>query len=71
MKFLVVNSPSAYNTIMGRPSLNLFQAIASTYHMKIKFPTASGIGEEVGDKKQAREYYASMLRKPVAISNEN
>ncbi|KAL0370792.1 UNVERIFIED_CONTAM: hypothetical protein Sangu_0397300 [Sesamum angustifolium] len=42
VKFLVVNAPSAYNIILGRPSLNLFQAIASTFHMKLKFPTSVG-----------------------------
>ncbi|KAL0430733.1 UNVERIFIED_CONTAM: hypothetical protein Sradi_0699300 [Sesamum radiatum] len=34
--------PSAYNVILGRPSLNSFQAIASTYHLKLKFPTPNG-----------------------------
>ncbi|KAL0462137.1 UNVERIFIED_CONTAM: hypothetical protein Slati_0101300 [Sesamum latifolium] len=39
LKFLVVDVPSAYNVILGRPTLNTFQAMVSTYHMKIKFPT--------------------------------
>ncbi|KAL0445040.1 UNVERIFIED_CONTAM: hypothetical protein Slati_2226700 [Sesamum latifolium] len=39
LKFLVVDVPSAYNVILGRPTLNTFQAVVSTYHMKIKFPT--------------------------------
>ncbi|KAL0420909.1 UNVERIFIED_CONTAM: hypothetical protein Slati_3113800 [Sesamum latifolium] len=42
LKFLVVDVPSAYNIILGRPTLNAFQAVISTYHMKIKFPTPSG-----------------------------
>ncbi|KAL0461378.1 UNVERIFIED_CONTAM: hypothetical protein Slati_0025400 [Sesamum latifolium] len=37
LKFLVVDVPSAYNVILGRPTLNTFQAVVSTYHMKIKF----------------------------------
>ncbi|KAL0283578.1 UNVERIFIED_CONTAM: hypothetical protein Sangu_2879900 [Sesamum angustifolium] len=52
VKFLVVDAPSAYNFILGRPSLNSFQAIASTYHIKLKFPTPVGIGEEIGQGKQ-------------------
>ncbi|KAL0366950.1 UNVERIFIED_CONTAM: hypothetical protein Sradi_3585100 [Sesamum radiatum] len=63
VKFLVVDAPSAYNVILGRPSLNSFQAIASTYHLKLKFPTPNGIGEEVGDRRQARECYANSLKK--------
>ncbi|KAL0381131.1 UNVERIFIED_CONTAM: hypothetical protein Sangu_0177400 [Sesamum angustifolium] len=38
-------APSAYNIILGRPSLNLFRAIASTFHMKLKFPTSDGVGK--------------------------
>ncbi|KAL0439155.1 UNVERIFIED_CONTAM: hypothetical protein Slati_2398500 [Sesamum latifolium] len=54
LKFLVVDVPSAYNVILGRPTLNTFQAVISTYHMKIKFPTPGGIGEVQGDPLQSR-----------------
>ncbi|KAI3461303.1 hypothetical protein Pfo_017966 [Paulownia fortunei] len=66
VKFLVVNAPSTYNMILGRPSLNLFHAVASTYHMKLKFPTHEGIGEAIGDQRMARECYANTLRKASA-----
>ncbi|KAL0451875.1 UNVERIFIED_CONTAM: hypothetical protein Slati_1165600 [Sesamum latifolium] len=49
LKFLVVDVPSAYNVILAKPTLNTFQAVISTYHMKIKFPTLGGIGEVQGD----------------------
>ncbi|KAL0337407.1 UNVERIFIED_CONTAM: hypothetical protein Scaly_2015800 [Sesamum calycinum] len=58
----VVKAPSAYNIILGRPSLNLFRAIASTFHMKLKFPTSDG-GEAVGDERMARECYANTLKR--------
>ncbi|KAL0430605.1 UNVERIFIED_CONTAM: hypothetical protein Sradi_0686500 [Sesamum radiatum] len=45
LKFLVVDIPSAYNVILGRPTLNAFRAIISTYHMKIKFLMVGGVGE--------------------------
>ncbi|KAL0433498.1 UNVERIFIED_CONTAM: hypothetical protein Slati_2684100 [Sesamum latifolium] len=63
VKFLVVKAPSAYNIIQGRPSLNIFQAIASTYHMKLKFPTPDGVGEATGDETMARECYANTLKR--------
>ncbi|KAI3448541.1 hypothetical protein Pfo_005206 [Paulownia fortunei] len=66
VKFLVVNAPSTYNMILGRPSLNLFHAVASTYHMKLKFPTHEEIGEAIGDQRMARECYANTLRKASA-----
>ena len=43
--FLVVNYSSAYNGILGRPTLNSWKAATSTYHLMIKFPTEYGIGE--------------------------
>ncbi|XP_075507642.1 uncharacterized protein LOC142544483 [Primulina tabacum] len=66
VKFLVVKSPSAYNISLGRPSLNLFQAIGSTYHMKLKFPTPEGIGEATGDSRLARECHAITLQKTTS-----
>ena len=36
---------SAYNGILGRPTLNSWKAATSTYHLMIKFPTEYGIGE--------------------------
>ncbi|KAK4382465.1 hypothetical protein Sango_2868700 [Sesamum angolense] len=65
VKFFVVDSPSAYNVILGRPSLNIFQAVASTYHLKIKFPTHNRIREEIEDRRQARECCANTLKTPV------
>ena len=43
-RFLVVDAPSAYNMLLGRPSLNAIKAIPSAYHMMIKFLTISGVG---------------------------
>uniref|UniRef100_A0A2N9J5E4 Integrase catalytic domain-containing protein n=1 Tax=Fagus sylvatica TaxID=28930 RepID=A0A2N9J5E4_FAGSY len=45
--FLVVNSPSAYNAIIERPTLNRLRAVTSTYHLLLKFPTEHGIGEKI------------------------
>ena len=58
--------PSAYNMLLGRPSLNAIKAIPSAYHMMIKFPTISGVGMVRGDQRVARECYsASMKQKTV------
>jgi hypothetical protein len=42
VKFLVVECPSAYNAIIGRPTLNALGAVVSTLHMAMKFPGDSG-----------------------------
>ena len=66
MKFLIVDAPSAYNMLLGRPSLNAIKAIPSAYHMMIKFPTTGGVGMVQGDQRVARECYsASMKQKAV------
>ena len=44
VRFLIVDAPSAYNILLGKPSLNSIRAIPSAYHMVIKFPTANGVG---------------------------
>ena len=43
VRFLVVDAPSAYNMLLGKPSLNAIKAIPSAYHMMIKFPTTSRV----------------------------
>ncbi|KAI3470756.1 hypothetical protein Pfo_027419 [Paulownia fortunei] len=63
VKFLVVDSFSAYNIILERPSLNTFQAVVSTFHMKLKFPMDEGIGEVEGDQCSGRRYYVEAVRK--------
>ena len=38
--FLIVDCPSTYNIILGNPALYRLRAVMSTYHLKVKFPTA-------------------------------
>ncbi|XP_073137461.1 uncharacterized protein [Henckelia pumila] len=71
VKLLVVKALLRYNVILGRPTLNLFQAIASTYHMKLKFPTSDGIGEAIEDSRLARECHASILRNSMGIRRQS
>ena len=62
MRFLVVDAPSAYNMLLGRPSLNAIKVIPSAYHMMIKFPTTSGVGMVQGDQRVARECYSTSMK---------
>ena len=43
VNFLVVDCSSSYNAIIGRPTLNSWKAVMSTYHLSVKFPTEYGI----------------------------
>ena len=64
-RFLIVDAPSAYNMLLGRPSLNAIKAIPSAYHMMIKFPTVSGVGMVRGDQRVAREFYSASVKQKV------
>jgi hypothetical protein len=52
VKFLVVDCLSAYNVIIGCPTLNKLRAVTSMYHFLIRFPTEHGIGELKGEARQ-------------------
>ena len=59
--FLMVDCLSAYNAILGRPTLNSWKVVTSTYHLMIKFPTDYGVGELRGNQVAARECYVVMM----------
>ena len=49
VNFLVVDCSSSYNAIIGRPTLNSWKAITSTYHLSVKFPMEHEVGQVQGD----------------------
>ena len=57
----MVDCPSSYNVIIGRPTLNRWKAATSTYCLKVKFPTDNVVGEVRGDQILARECYQAVL----------
>ena len=71
-KFLIVEAPSVYNMLLGRPSLNAIRVIPSYYHMVVKFPTENGVGKAQGDQRITWEcYLASMKQKAVDSVHSN
>ena len=70
VRFLIVEAPSTYNMLLGRPSLNTIKVIPFTYHMMIKFPTTRGVGMVRGDQRVARECYSASV-KQKAVDNIN
>ncbi|GFY84264.1 hypothetical protein Acr_03g0010380 [Actinidia rufa] len=67
--FVVVDCPSPYNAILGRPTLGGIKAITSTYHLKMKFPTLTGIGEVKGDQKVARQCFISAIKVGTSVQS--
>ena len=59
--FLIVDYPSAYDIILGRPTLNRLKVATSTYYLKVKFPTAHEVGKIRRDQVLARKCYQAAL----------
>ena len=57
----MVDCSSSYNAIIGRPTLNSWKAVTSTYHLSVKFPTEYGIGQAQKDQLAVRECYLAMM----------
>ena len=48
--FIVLDSPSAYNVILGRPWIHTMRAVPSTVHQVVRFPTKRGVKEIKGEQ---------------------
>nr|XP_009418351.1 PREDICTED: uncharacterized protein LOC103998575 [Musa acuminata subsp. malaccensis] len=59
--FLVVDLPTTYNAILGRPTLNKIRAVVSNYHQTVKFPTHAGTGEVWGSPQESRRCYLTAV----------
>ena len=63
IRYLVVNAPSAYNILLGRPALNRIGVVASSRHMKMKLSSLEG---EViimkSDQKETKRCYENSLK---------
>ncbi|KAK3007626.1 hypothetical protein RJ639_014112 [Escallonia herrerae] len=68
LDFLIVSIKSSYNGILGRTGLNKLQAVASTYHLIMKFPTSTGVGLVKGDQILARRCYVASCKTEEALS---
>ncbi|XP_068498362.1 uncharacterized protein [Phaseolus vulgaris] len=63
IKYLVVNAPSTYNILLGRPTLNRIGAVPSTRHMKVKLPSMEGVIVTIrSDQEEAKRCYENSLK---------
>ena len=68
VRFLIVDAPSTYNVLLGRPSLNAIKAIPSAHHMVIKFSTTNRVGIVRGDQHVAMECYSALMKQKAVDS---
>ncbi|XP_056697382.1 uncharacterized protein [Spinacia oleracea] len=61
-KFNVVDCPSAYNVILGRPWIHKMKVVPSMYHQSLKFPTKWGVMEIKGQQRDAKKCYKTALK---------
>ena len=52
--FIVVDAYSPYTAIVARPWLHTLEAVSSTLHQKVKYPSGGQIKEILGDQALAR-----------------
>jgi len=70
--FLIVDAPTSYNVLLGRPSLNTLGAVVSTPHLAMKFPSPSGDILTIHcDQCLARECYMATLHPQLPIQQTN
>ena len=53
--FIVVDAYSPYTTIVARPWLHALEAVSSTLHRKVKYPSEGQVEEIRGDQAMARQ----------------
>jgi len=72
IRFLIVDAPTSYNILLGRPSLNTLGTVVSTPHLAMKFPSPSGdILTIYYDQRLARECYMASLLPQLPIQQTN
>ncbi|KAM6569115.1 hypothetical protein CsatB_017100 [Cannabis sativa] len=62
-QFLVIDVPSAFNVMLGRPALYDLKAVTLIFHSCIKFLTKNGVGCLRGNQQVVRECYNLALTK--------
>jgi len=68
IRYLVVNALSAYNILLGRPTLYRTGVVPSTRHMKVKLPSMEGLIITIcSDQKEAKKCYVNSLKNKRSI----
>lgn len=60
--FLIIDCPSAYNVVMGRPVMNDLNLVILIKALAIKFPTPNGTGCMKGEQYSVRRCYEEVLK---------
>ena len=70
VNYIVVDAYSPYTTIVARPWLHALEAVSSTLHQKVKYPSNGHIEEIVGSQSIVRQcLVATILHEPETKSS--
>ncbi|KAK8942087.1 hypothetical protein KSP40_PGU012714 [Platanthera guangdongensis] len=58
-RLVIVDAPSSYNTIFGRPLISAFRCVPSSFHQCLKFNNGGVQVRVRGDPKVARQCYVT------------
>jgi len=68
IRYLVVNAPSAYNVLLGRPTLKRIGVVPSTRHVKVKLPSMEGMVITIhSNQKEAKKCYENSLKNKRSV----
>ena len=60
--FIVVDAYSPYTAIVARPWLHTLEAVSSTLHQKVKYPSKGQVKEILGDQSVARQCLVAAIQ---------
>ena len=70
VNFIVVDAYSPYTAIVARPWIHALEAVSSTLHQKVKYPSRGQVEEIRGDQAMARQcMVAAILHRSYAESS--
>ncbi|XP_028058878.1 uncharacterized protein LOC114262711 [Camellia sinensis] len=62
IEFLVINTPSPYNAILGHPWIHQMEAVPSTYHQLIHFPAEHKVEQISGTHVASKHCFMAVLK---------
>ena len=62
VNFIMVDAYSPYTAIVARPWLHAMEAVSSTQHLKVKYPSRGRVKELVGSQSMAKQCMVATIR---------
>ena len=69
VNFIVVDAYSPYTAIMAKPWLHALEAVSSTLHQKVKYPSEGHVEEIVGNQPVARQCLVAAISRQHETSS--